>query len=60
MLDIHHDINHPDKAYDDDDLVSIGFTSHYKAMRERFGAHIEDGTAGENIIIEYDQEVWME
>ena len=59
MLDIHH-INHPDKAYDDDDLVSIGFTSHYEAMRERFGEHMEDGTAGENIIIEYDQEVWME
>jgi hypothetical protein len=59
VLDIHH-INHPDKAYEDDDLVSIGFTSHYKAMRERFGEHMEDGIAGENIIIEYDQEVWME
>jgi hypothetical protein len=59
VLDIHH-INHPDKAYDDDDLVSIGFTSHYEAMRGRFGEHMEDGTAGENIIIEYDQEVWME
>ncbi len=59
VLDIHH-INHPDKAYDDDDLVCIGFTSHYEAMRERFGEHMKDGTAGENIIIEYDQEVWME
>jgi hypothetical protein len=59
VLDIHH-MDHPDKAYDDDDLVSIGFTSHYQAMRERFGAHIQDGTAGENIIIEYDREVWME
>ena len=59
MLDIHH-INHPDKEYDDDDLVCIGFTSHYAAMRERFGEHMEDGTAGENIIIEYDQEVWMD
>ena len=36
VLDIHH-INHPDKAYDKKDLVSIGFTSHYQAMRERFG-----------------------
>jgi hypothetical protein len=57
VLDIHH-LNHPDKKYDDDDLVCIGFTSHYKAMRERFGEHLENGTAGENIIIEYDQEVW--
>jgi len=59
VLDIHH-LEHPDKAYDDDDLVSIGFTSHYQAMRDRFGEHMVDGIAGENIIIEYDQEVWVE
>ena len=59
VLDIHH-INHPGKAYDNKDLVSIGFTSHYAAMRERFGEHMVDGVAGENIIIEYDREVWME
>jgi len=59
VLDIHH-LDHPDKAYDDDDLVSIGFTSHYEAMRTRFGKHMVDGIAGENIIIEYKKEVWME
>jgi len=59
VLDIHH-INHPDKAYDDDDLVSFGFTSHYEAMRERFGEHMVDGSAGENIIIEYEDEVWLD
>jgi hypothetical protein len=59
VLDIHH-IDHPDKAYDDDDLISIGFTSHYKAMRARFGEHMVDGIAGENIIIEYDKEVWTD
>ncbi len=57
ILDIHH-LDHPDKEYDDDDLVCFGFTSHYKTMRERFGEHMVDGIAGENIIIEYDQEVW--
>jgi hypothetical protein len=59
VLDIHH-ISHPDKAYDDDDLVSIGFTAHYEAMRARFGEHMVDGIAGENIIIEYEDEVWPE
>jgi hypothetical protein len=59
VLDIHH-IDHPNKAYDNDDLVSIGFTSHYEAMRARFGEHMVDGVAGENIIIEYEQEVWLE
>jgi len=59
VLDIHH-INHPDKEYDDDDLVCIAFTSHYEAMRARFGAHLVDGIAGENIIIECEQEIWPE
>lgn len=59
VLDIHH-IAHPDKAYGNDDLVCIGFTSHYAAMRARFGEHMVDGVAGENIIIEYAQEVWPE
>jgi hypothetical protein len=59
VLDIHH-LDHPDKAYGDDDLVSIGFTSHYEAMRDRFGEHMVDGIAGENVIIEYDEEVWVD
>lgn len=59
VLDIHH-ISHPEKAYDDDDLVCIGFTSHYAAMRARFGEHMVDGIAGENIIIDFEQEVWPE
>lgn len=57
VLDIDH-INHPDKAYDDDDLVCIGFTSHYDARRTHFGEHMGNGIAGENIIIEYSEEVW--
>ncbi len=57
VLDIHH-INHPDKAYDNDDLVCIGFTSHYNAMRARFGDHMVDGIAGENIVIDFEEEVW--
>lgn len=59
VLDIHH-MDHPDKAYDNNDLVSIGFTSHYEAMRSRFGEHMVDGSAGENIIIDCVREVWLE
>jgi hypothetical protein len=59
VLDIHH-IDHPNKAYDNDDLVCIGFTSHYQEMRARFGEHMVDGIAGENITIEYEQEVWLD
>ena len=59
VLDIHH-LDHPDKEYDDDDLVCIGFTSHYDKMRERFGDHMVYGSAGENIIIEFPEQVWLE
>ena len=59
VLDIHH-IDHPDKKYDNDDLVCIGFSSHYAAMRARFGEHMIDGIAGENIIIQAEQEIWPE
>lgn len=59
VLDIHH-MAHPGKAYGSDDLVCIGFSSHYAAMRARFGEHMVDGIAGENIIIEHDQEIWPE
>lgn len=59
VLDIHH-INHPDKAYDNNDLICIGFTPHYAAMRSRFGEHMVDGIAGENIIIECEGEIWPE
>ena len=59
VLDIHH-LDHPDKEYDDDDLICIGFTSHYDKMRERFGDHMVYGSAGENIIIEYSDEIWLD
>jgi len=58
VLDIHH-LDHPDKAYDDDDLVCVGFSAHYEAMREEFGEHMIDGIAGENIIVDSPEEVWM-
>ncbi len=59
VLDIHH-LDHPDKAYDDDDLVCVGFTAHYDAMRAEFGEHMVDGIAGENILIDFSDEVWPE
>jgi len=58
VLDIHHTA-HPETRYLGGDAVSINFSSHYAAMRARFGEHMVDGVAGENIIIEYEQEVWL-
>ena len=51
MIDVHHR-RHPDSQNAGDNGVSIGFTSNYARMRERYGEHIADGYAGENILIE--------
>ncbi len=54
VMDVHH-IDHPTSHnHNGINGVSLGFTSHYKAMRTQFGEHIVDGCAGENILIETD------
>lgn len=53
VIDVHN-VQHPDSRFADINGVSLGFTAHYGAMRERFGAHLVDGCAGENILVEAD------
>ena len=55
VMDIHHAEHPRSKNQRGLNGISIGFTSHYRAMRERFGSHLIDGCAGENILIESDQ-----
>ncbi|HSD33136.1 MAG TPA: MOSC domain-containing protein [Gemmatimonadales bacterium] len=50
IVDVHHR-GHPDtKNPDGLHGVSVGFTAHYGAMRERFGERLTMGCAGENLI----------
>lgn len=54
---VHHDVHHRDhpiSRYRGENGVSVGFTSHYGEMRHRFGEHLADGIAGENILIACD------
>jgi hypothetical protein len=51
ILDVHHARHPRSKNRGGVNGVSIGFTAHYAAMRERFGEHLSDGIAGENILI---------
>ena len=51
ILDVHNTA-HPSTRYTDGNTVSFGLTSHYARMRERFGTHMVDGCAGENILVE--------
>ncbi|GAC1333094.1 MAG: hypothetical protein NVSMB22_25300 [Chloroflexota bacterium] len=56
VIDVHHR-DHPESKNRGDNGISIGFTSHYRRMRERFGPHIADGIAGENIVVGGDEDV---
>ena len=51
QLDVHH-TDHPRSRSRGDNGISLGFTSHYGRMRQRFGDHMTVGCAGENIIVE--------
>ena len=56
IVDVHHH-DHPDsKNRGGENGISLGFTAHYLEMRQRFGAHLADGIAGENILIAGDQQ----
>lgn len=49
-----HNRDHRISRFRGDNGVSIGFTGHYATMADRFGAHLTDGIAGENILVECD------
>ncbi|HLI70577.1 MAG TPA: hypothetical protein VKV19_12535 [Ktedonobacteraceae bacterium] len=59
VVDVHN-AAHPDSRNTGMNGVSFGFTSHYRAMRARFGRHVIDGCAGENILIEAEEEFALE
>jgi hypothetical protein len=56
QLDVHHP-RHPAGKNADVNGVSVGFSAHYGAMRRRFGPHLSDGIAGENILVQTDRGV---
>ena len=60
LVDVHHRAHPRTKNEDGAHGVSLGFTSHYALMRDRFGARITVGCAGENIIVEAERRVGFE
>lgn len=55
ILDVHNAAHPASKNRAGSNGISVGFTSHYAAMRARFGDHLTDGIAGENILIATDR-----
>ena len=56
IIDVHNVVHSASRNRGGND-VSVGFTGHYAAMRARFGPHLTDGSAGENILVEAEQGV---
>lgn len=54
LADVHHRDHPESKNRNGENGVSVGFTSHYEAMRARFSSHLTDGIAGENILVATD------
>lgn len=52
VVDVHHRAHPATKNEDGLHGVSVGFTGHYAAMRQRFGDRLVTGCAGENLIAE--------
>jgi hypothetical protein len=59
IVDVHNGL-HPQSKNGGDNGISVGFSSHYAAMRDRFGLHMRDGIAGENILVETSQRMMLE
>jgi len=60
VVDVHHRAHPRTKNDDGVHGVSLGFTSHYALMRDRFGDRITVGCAGENIIVETERRIAFE
>jgi hypothetical protein len=60
LVDVHHRAHPHTKNDDGAHGVSLGFTSHYARMHDRFGDRITLGCAGENIIVETDRRIALE
>ena len=59
IIDVHNQRHPATKQRQGINALSVGFTAHYAAMRDRFGETVPDGVAGENILIAGDR-LWTE
>ncbi len=60
VTDVHNATHPATKNRDGINPISIGFTSHYDRMRERFDGHLVNGIAGESILVETSDPIALE
>jgi len=54
VIDLHHMAHPATHNVRGVNGISFGFTSHYQSMRDAYGKHLVNGSAGENMLIEAD------
>lgn len=60
LVDVHH-LDHPhSRNRGNENGLSINFTGHYDRIRQRFGPHMTDGVAGENILVDNAEHITLE
>jgi hypothetical protein len=59
IVDAHHR-DHPRSRFRGDNGLSLGVLGHYTRLRERFGDHVVDGIAGENVLIDHPGRLTLE
>lgn len=60
LVDVHN-VTHPrSRNHGRSSGLSIGFTSHYWSMREKFGARMINGVAGENVLVEVEERITLD
>ena len=59
ILDAHHH-DHPRSRFRGDNGISLGVLGHYTRLRERFGDHVTDGVAGENVLLDHPGRLTLE
>lgn len=55
IIDVHNQQHPGSRNREGVNGISFNFTSHYQRMQGKFGLHLTEGIAGENILIECDQ-----
>ena len=60
IVDVHHRGHPATRNHEGRNSLSVGFTSHYAAMRDRYGNHMTPGCAGENILVDVARRVTPE
>ena len=50
-IDVHHPDHPQSRNRAGRNAFSVGFSGNYDELRERFGSHLDDGIAGENLVI---------